>query len=201
VTIKLYVEGGGSSKSLRTACRQGFSELLKKAGLVGRMPRIIACGGRQDAYDSFCTCLGTSASSEAVLLVDAEGPVGSADSWDHLRAHDGWDRPKAALDEQCHLMVQCMEAWFLADREKVTGFFGQGFHEGALPAAPRVEEIPKGDVLSGLERATRGTLKGSYRKTAHSFWLLAKIDASQLEHVAPHAARFFEALRALAARV
>lgn len=55
VGMKLYVEGGGDTNLLRTACRQGFSEFLKKAGLAGRMPRVVACGGRQDAYDAFCT--------------------------------------------------------------------------------------------------------------------------------------------------
>ena len=31
-----------------------------------------------------------------------------------------------ATDEQAHLMVQCMEAWFLADRETLAAVFGRG---------------------------------------------------------------------------
>ena len=49
VELHLYVEGGGDSKVLRTACRRGFSEFLAKAGLQGHMPRIVACGGRSQA--------------------------------------------------------------------------------------------------------------------------------------------------------
>lgn len=55
--MKLYVEGGGDSAALKTACRAGFSEFLSKAGLKGKMPRIVACGSRQNAYDSFCTAI------------------------------------------------------------------------------------------------------------------------------------------------
>ena len=53
VTIKLYVEGGGDSKALKTACRKGFRKFIEKAGLMGNMPKIVACGGRQKAYQSF----------------------------------------------------------------------------------------------------------------------------------------------------
>jgi hypothetical protein len=56
VSFKLYVEGGGDrNKALQTECRRGFSEFLSKAGLKGRMPRIVACGGRTQTYDSFRT--------------------------------------------------------------------------------------------------------------------------------------------------
>lgn len=55
--MKLYVEGGGNAASLKTACREGFSKLLEKAGFKGRMPRIVACGSRNDAFDSFCTAI------------------------------------------------------------------------------------------------------------------------------------------------
>jgi hypothetical protein len=35
VGMKLFVEGGGDSNDLRTACRAGFAAFLKKAGLTG----------------------------------------------------------------------------------------------------------------------------------------------------------------------
>ena len=49
VGVKLYVAGSGDAKPLKTACRKGFSEFLKKVGLTGRMPRIVACGSRENA--------------------------------------------------------------------------------------------------------------------------------------------------------
>ena len=53
VSVKIYVEGGGDSKELRTRCREGYSKLIKKLGFVGRMPKIVACGGRNKAYEDF----------------------------------------------------------------------------------------------------------------------------------------------------
>jgi hypothetical protein len=38
-------------------------------------------------------------------------------------------------------MVQCMEAWFLADEGALAGFFGDGFNRGALPRRPDVENV------------------------------------------------------------
>jgi hypothetical protein len=118
---KLYVEGGGQSKALKTACRSGFSRFLEKTGLTGRMPRIVACGSRQNAYDSFCTALQNGES--ALLLIDSEAEISQRYQqdipdrwlpWHHLKSRqgDGWNKPDAAGNADCHLMVQCMEAWF-----------------------------------------------------------------------------------------
>ena len=105
VTVRLYVEGGGDSKKLRVQCRRGFRKFIEKAGLKGRMPRIVACGGRQRAYDGFTTAL-DAGNSTPMLLVDAERPVTDASAWEHLRKRDGWPRPGRAHENQCHLMAQ-----------------------------------------------------------------------------------------------
>jgi len=70
---------------------------LGKAGLAGIMPRIVACGGRRNAYESFCLAL--SNGEVAFLLVDSEAPVrpehqqGDPETgwqpWSHLLARDG----------------------------------------------------------------------------------------------------------------
>lgn len=149
VELRLYVEGGGDSKLLRTACRQGFSEFLGKAGLKGHMPRIVACGGRKQAYDDFCTAL--SNGKKALLLVDSEDHVTTVSAWQHLliRQGDQWLTPEGASEEHCHLMVQCMESWFLADRQTLETFFGQGFKTNALPvAANPIESITKSRFIS-----------------------------------------------------
>lgn len=194
MSTKLYVEGGGDSKALRTACRKGFRKLLEKAGLGGRMPRIVACGGRKAAYDDFVTSLRTG-DCVPMLLVDAEGPALAAKPWEHLRARDQWTRPEGAADEQCHLMVQVMESWFLADREALATFYGQGFKRAALPKNPMIEQVPKQDVMRALANATGETRKGSYSKGAHSFDVLAALDPRRVEDASPHAKRLLDALR------
>ena len=86
VTIKIYVEGGGDRKELKTRCRQGFSRFFEKAGFTGRMPAVVACGSRQNAYDSFCTALKAADEDHLpMLLVDSEEAV-SQSPWAHLKS-------------------------------------------------------------------------------------------------------------------
>ena len=194
VSIKLYVEGGSDSKTLRTACREGFGTFIEKAGLSGRMPRIVACGGRDKAYDKF-KIAHANQDGISLLLVDAERPVDQAGAWEHLQgAPDEWPRPVGATDDQCHLMVQIMESWFLADRDALQEFYGQGYRGNALPQNPQIERVAKDDVLNGLDRAARDTSKREYKKVPHSFEILAKLDPEKVQNASPHAKRFVEAL-------
>lgn len=204
VKLKVYVEGGGDSKALKTECRQGFSEFITNSGVTKR-PRVVACGSRRDAYDSFCTAVRTG--EAAMLLVDSEeavdshcqtGQPSSWRPWQHLkqRQGDGWDRPDGAVDTACHLMVQVMESWFLTDRSTLSAFFGQGFNENALPAAANaIEHIAKAAVEDGLDNATRRCkTKARYSKGEHSFKLLARIDARKVIAASPWAKRFVDEL-------
>ena len=76
MTVKVYVEGGGDGRDLRTRCRKGFSAFFEKAGLAGRMPRVVACGSRESAFDRFRTAFAARKAGEFVaLLVDSEAPV------------------------------------------------------------------------------------------------------------------------------
>ncbi len=193
MSIRLYVEGGGDSKSLRTACRKGFNVFIENAGAAGRMPRIVASGSRENAYDAFKTAH-TPGSGNTMLLVDAEGPVAAAHPWDHLAERDGWSRPPRATDNQCHLMVQIMESWFLADRETLKDFYGQRFNVNALPNNPNIEAVSKQDVLNLLAQATRRTQKGSYAKGGDSFEILEKLDADKVSSASPSAKRFLRAI-------
>lgn len=203
--VRLYVEGGGEAAALRAACREGFTTFITQAGIKNR-PRIVACGTRRNAYDSFCTAIANG--EDAILIVDSEDVLGAQHQsgapdkwhpWAHLKARigDKWDKPAHALDTQCHLMVQVMENWFLADRDAIKKFFGQGFKENALPpVAGSIEEIPKQQVYDALARATKGCkTKASYSKGEHSFKLLARIDASKVVRVSPWAKRFVDELR------
>ena len=193
MSIRLYVEGGGDSKSLKIACRRGFSTFIRRAGGTDRMPRIVASGSRENAYDAFKTAH-TRGSGNTMLLVDAEGRVTAAGPWEHLRQRDGWSRPPRATDNQCHLMVQIMESWFLADRETLEDFYGQRFNVNALPHNPNIEEVSKQDVLSRLARATRTTQKGSYAKGGHGFAILEKLDPNKVRSASRSAKRFLRAI-------
>jgi hypothetical protein len=164
------------------------------------MPHFVACGSRSEALKDFCTAVRAAGPSEFMcLLVDSEDPVEDNTSpWAFLRARqaDRWEQPVGTTDENAHLMVQCMEAWFLADPDDVERFFGQGFRRNALPNRTDVEKIPKRDLFTALEGATRAcTTKGQYRKGKLSFELLATIDHEKVATSSPHARRLFDTLR------
>ena len=197
VKVKVYVEGGGDSKDLRTRCRMGSSSFFENANLAGRMPRIIACGGRGSAFDKFRTALRSRRADEyIVLLVDSEDPVAKGSgTWEHLAGRDGWDTPADAADEHAHLMVQCMEAWFLADKDCLAAYFGQGFNRNLLPAREEIEEVAKNDVHDGLRNATRRSRKGEYRKGSHPLDVLERIDPAKVLAVSPHAECLIDTLR------
>lgn len=197
--VKIFVEGGGDSDSLKTECRRAFSRLLERAGFKGRMPRFVACGGRRNAFEQFCTALEDGGRTElAFLLVDAEEPVTCDSPWEHVARQRGetWQRPPSAEEDHLHLMVQCMEAWLVADRPALRRFYGQRFNEKALPAATaKLEDVGKPDLYRKLELATRDTkTKGSYGKGEHSFKLLATLDPDLIRTASPWADRFFAAV-------
>lgn len=197
--MKLYVEGGGDSNSLKTECRKGFSKFLEKAGLKGRMPRIVASGSRQNAFKDFV--IACKNGEPAMLLIDSESAVsaensviGSEQPWLHL-AGDQWEKPNIATDNQCHLMVECMESWLLADRRSLALFFGNGFNESALPSTTRsVESVSKQQLYESLAQATRNC-KASYSKGNNSFKILAILDANVVMAASPWAKRFVDELK------
>ena len=189
VNVCLYVEGGAPSAKaeIATACRRGFRDFLKKALGDRPKPRIVASGSRDEAYRDFCRSIESDSDTFAVLLVDSEDPVVKGKTAAvHLRQREKhW---KGAIpDEQVHLMVQCMEAWFLADKGALEQYYGEKFKRTALPANPKIEEVSKADVLKGLESATKTTSKGDYHKTRHGFDILARIDPSLVRQASNHA--------------
>ncbi|PID78127.1 MAG: hypothetical protein CSB21_02180 [Deltaproteobacteria bacterium] len=206
--MKLYVEGGGDSKGLKIACRKGFSEFLKKvASLKGKMPRIVACGSRQNAYKSYCMAI--QSGEDALVLVDSEAPVAANcrqdncpscwKPWQHLKKCQGdqWEKPYRGRDKDCHLMVQCMEAWFLADRKALQGFFKQGFNENALPSQEKeIESVDRKNIYKSLSKATKYCkTKTQYDKGKHSFQILACISPDLIAAASPWAKRFLDILK------
>jgi hypothetical protein len=191
--VRLYVEGGGSTEKLQVECRKAFRQLLEKAGLSNRMPRIYACGSRNEAYDSFRHAHATAKPGEfVVLLVDSEDPVTSP-PWEHLKGQDGWNRPPSATDDQAQMMATCMETWIVADREALRRVFGSALREAHLPGVAALEVRSRDHVQDALERATAACPPARrYEKGRRSFQALAAVKPEALEEL-PH----FQRLRVL----
>jgi len=196
VGVRVFVEGGGDRRETLSRCREAFSRLFAKALGAGRRPAVVACGSRNETFKRFCSHVAL-AEKVCFLLVDAEGPLLAANESvrDLLFRRDGWRQPPGVTDDQLHLMIECMEAWLLADREALVRFYNGDLVLGALPGNPRVEQVPKDDILQGLENATHSSRKGMYHKGRHSFAILASVDAAVLEERAASAARLFVVLR------
>lgn len=191
--IRVYIEGGGDSTNTKARLREGFHGFLKPLIELAREKRIsfqiVVCGSRNSAFDDFRTALRQHRDAFNLLLVDAEEPVNLAPR-EHLRGRDGWDLSRAT-DEQCHLMAQTMEAWFIADPAALQDFYGQRFNRNSIPRTANVEQIDKPTLNASLEAATRLTQKGSYHKIRHGAELLKRIDSDRVRAAATHCERLF----------
>jgi Domain of unknown function (DUF4276) len=199
VSVKIYVEGGGDDEDTITRCRQGFATYCVKAAPGRNRPRIVPCGGRNQTFDKFKAAVGSSKAGDlCVLLVDSEGVVGASSPTAYLSSRDKWDFSRLQI-HHVFLMVQAMEAWFLADREALAAYYDGGFLPNSLPGnATNVEAIRKDDLEPALKNATRKTkTKGEYHKINHGTALLALIDPKKVEDASPHAASFHKFLREL----
>ena len=194
--IRIYLEGGGDGKHTKGPLRQGMHTFLKEPYAEARCKKVglqlIACGSRNNAFEDFCRALESHPKAFNMLLVDSEGPVDSTPC-EHLRTRDRWHM-NGLENAQCHLMVQMMEAWLVADIDTLQREYGQGFNANALPKNPDVEKIDKASLERGLKDATRRTKKGEYHKTKHAPCLLGKIDADKVRRAAPHCDRLFKTL-------
>lgn len=195
MSTKIYVEGGGNKQRTIQACRAAFSKYFAKVAASGAQPRIVASGSRQKAYQDFVKGLDDPKYDRVLLLVDAEGPVDAGDAWSHLLKHDRWAKPAGANDNAAHLMVQCMESWFLADKDFLAAFYGEGFHRNALPARSDIEHVPKADVSADLAKATKHSQKGIYHKTRHGFDILSGIDPQKIEALSPYCRQLHQSVR------
>jgi hypothetical protein len=127
-------------------------------------------------------------------LIDSEAPVSGARPWTHLKTRDNWEKPENADENDCHLMVQIMETWFLADKAALKTYFEDSTYWESLSVRDDIENIAKDDVFLHLENAARHTRKGAYSKGKHSFEILAKIDCNAVISKSFWAKRFIDSL-------
>jgi len=192
--IRIYIEGGGDSRSTKDELRRGYSVFLSELRSAARQKRIrwhtVVCGGREAAYDAFVSAISQHPTAFNVLLVDAEAAVTTA-PWKHLRQRDGWDSC-GTPDKHCHLMVQTMEAWFIADPDAVKDYFGKGVYPSRLPNTANVEAIPKDRLANALDSAAKRTKKKGYEKIRDGAGLLEKIRPDVVRTKAKHCDRLFK---------
>ena len=199
MSVTIYVEGGGVGDPSLTNCRKGFGKFFERL-LPGKdRVKVVACGGRSEAFRNFKMAHERVKPGDyVILLVDSEEPVEPHVSpWDYLRKgkETNGRSLRPLTDDQVHLMVQCMEAWFMADREAVVEHFDKGLKTDDLPSPVNgdIERISKANITAALEKAARkvgkarGTEKQGYHKVQDGFPLLEVIDPEKVCRASQHA--------------
>ena len=198
--VRIYIEGGGDGKNTKQLLRGGFSSFFKELVQVARSKQIkwniTVCGSRNNAFRDFKNAFADHPNAFIILLVDSEAPV-KQPPWEHLKLRDNWDSP--GVDEtHCYLMVQAMEAWFMADIDTLKRFYGQGFKENAIPKNINVETIEKDLLEPSLKAASRDTKsKGEYKKIQHASKLLEMLDVDKVRKASSECDRIFKTLTEL----
>ena len=200
--IKLYVEGGGrgTNKNATIKLQQGFDAFLRELKDAARDKKIsfkvIPSGSTTDTFEEFIFSVENSPQSFNLLLVDSDEAIADGETArDFLqRKYKKWKLQKIEV-EQCHLMVQVMESWFIADVEALKDFYGQNFRESAIPKHQNnVETIEKATVENSLKKATAKTKKGEYQKIGHGAKILEKINPRKVRDAAPHCEKLFDSI-------
>jgi hypothetical protein len=178
--LRIYFEGD-------TQLRPGFRQFLIELAETARQKRchfeLIATNGTP--VPDFADALKANPKAWNVLLLDSDAPfTGSLADLCRSKKLD------PSHEASVFWMVHVMESWFLADVAALKDHYGKAFQESAVKGNPKVEEIPKIDVLSRLKKATNG----EYHKTKHASKLLATIDPAVVRQAAPNCERMFRAL-------
>lgn len=192
--IHIYVEGGrkGKDKYSMITLQQGFNAFLKDIRKKCRL-HLITCGSRDTTYKDFMRSVKEYPESFSVLLVDSETEVIKDKSpKQHLQDNDKWDLSDVE-DNQCHLMAQIMETWFIADIDSLKRYYGKGFNAKKVRKTADIEKIAKDDVLQDLKNATRNTKSGKYDKK-YAAEILEIIDSAKVRTAAKHCQMLFSTL-------
>lgn len=199
-TIEIYIEGGSkgqdrfSSQKLRIGFANFFEELNEKARSKNISFRPIICGSTDQTFKIFRGANRKAENSFLCFLVDSDKPLEDDDTPKiFLQREKKWDL-RDISEEQCQLMVQIMESWFLADVETLQSYYGQKFNSKAIPNTNDVEKIAKLDVENSLAKATKATQKGVYNKIKHGAELLSRIDVIKIRQKAKHCQRVFQTI-------
>lgn len=191
--------GKETTAGLRAGFVHLFKELYDFAESKGIKILSIMSGSRRDACDDFLMSVESYPESFNVLLVDSESPVSESHTpWEHLRSRkedQPWILDSLGIDDACcHLMVQTMEAWFIADIDALNKFYNGGFKADYLYKRlenQSLEKVSKYNLSKWLTSATNKTSKGKYHKTRHAPKLLEILDVDKVRRASPSCDRLF----------
>lgn len=177
--IRIHFEG---HPALKEGFRQFFGEVVSLARERRWHVQFIAGHGRGNTIRDYCDACESHRLSWNVLLIDSEGP-------DDGKLFQKLGLP-AAKKDSVFWMVQLMESWFLADIQALKQHYGANVMKARLRGNPKIEEIPKADVIKRLRAAVR-TPKRSYDKVEDTPRLLRLLDPAIVRAACPNCERIF----------
>jgi hypothetical protein len=177
--LRIYFEGDAR---LRPGFRRFLDEIYGAAKTRRCRVELVATDGTP--VQDYSNGLKANPQAWNVLLLDSDAPASA------FAEMCTGKRIEASKEGSVFWMVQIMESWFLADVSALRKYFGKRFREAATTGNPKVEEIPKVDVISRLNAAAGG----EYHKVKDGTNLLARIDPSKLRTAAPNCERMFSTI-------
>ena len=179
--------------------RPGFHKIFEPHVNHARRQRIrfklIAGGSRTEAVKDFLRSCRSRPSNVNVLLIDSEGPVpDTVSAIQSLRAQRFWDKSVVCDDDQVNLMVQAMEAWFIADPQALINHFGQDFNINALPSPQSAESVSPNDLTTAIHGGLRNSGRRRYDKVTDGVKLLQLVDRVKVAQYCQHFDRLMDYL-------
>jgi hypothetical protein len=181
--IRIYFEG----KATLTSGFESFFTELRTAARVARST--IQFVAAKDGIGAYRKASRTHAQAWNILLKDSEQPMPT----NALRLCERHGINPEFVD-RAFWMVELMETWFLADRDTLASYYGDGFLANAIGETADVEQVSKAQVLDRLKRATTKTSKGEYDKVKYAPYLLEKLDSNRVRLRAEHCRQLFESV-------
>lgn len=222
--VKIYFEGGTprgqksnpANEFLDRKLRLGLQQFLQKS-LSNKEKVSISvdlCGSGTMACEKFFSDIKRNVAPDVIkiLLVDAESPVEKTEKRsriEHLQKPNShghkFTQQLASIDEKlCHLMVQEMEAWFVADAEAIKKAFRSDFKENVIQKTSDVEQYDKDKLADLMYRATNQKYvanKEKYQKSEtkleYSGIILENLDPQKVYDKSVHFQKLQQALEDL----
>lgn len=191
--IAIHFEGSSDLKP-------GFHKLFERHRHRAQRQRVrfklIAGGSSAETVKDFLRSCVVWPSSLNILLVDSEAPVvNTLSAIQTLRNESFWDRNVDCGDGQIQLMVQAMEAWFIADPRALTEHFGHNFNVNALPSPQNAEKTPPNELKVAIRSGLlRGHRRREYDKVSDGAKLLQLIEETTVSQYCPHFKRLMDFL-------
>ena len=176
--MEVYLEG---HRRLRVPMKSFLRNAVRTIHNQSITLNVEPCGSGDDAVKRCVKGTGS------ILLTDSEGEA----SQELIVRVSG----QIGSTNRAFFMVQLMEAWFIADRSALAGYFGAGFRDSALPQNPNVEDIPKQDIENCLRDATRNCTKQRYSKGRDDVRLLERLNPAAVYSTCPNFALLIDHLR------